>query len=72
MPSATMSPVQAYGKIDVLVSNAVVNPTMGPLLETPEAATAKILDVNVKAALLLAQRALPHIASGTSLRLHIV
>jgi NAD(P)-dependent dehydrogenase (short-subunit alcohol dehydrogenase family) len=48
----------------VLVSNAVANPTMGPLVDTPEAATAKILDVNVKAALLLAQRALKDMRDG--------
>jgi NAD(P)-dependent dehydrogenase (short-subunit alcohol dehydrogenase family) len=47
---------QAYGpSIDVLVSNAAVNPTAGPLLSTPLEAMDKILDINVKAALALLQ-----------------
>lgn len=36
-----------------LVSNAAVNPATGPVLELPESAIDKILDINVKAAILL-------------------
>ncbi|KAI8475439.1 MAG: hypothetical protein J3K34DRAFT_404955 [Monoraphidium minutum] len=59
--------VQAYGPcIDVLISNAAVNPTAGPLLSTPLPAVDKILDINVKAALGLVQVAAPHMRSGGS------
>ena len=58
--------MQKYGRIDALVSNAVVNPTAGPLLDTPEAAIDKILDVNIKAALLLTGLAAPYMPSGSS------
>lgn len=57
--------MQKYGRIDALVSNAVVNPTAGPLLDTPEGAIDKILDVNIKAALLLTSAAVPHMPRGS-------
>jgi NAD(P)-dependent dehydrogenase (short-subunit alcohol dehydrogenase family) len=37
------------------VSNAAVNPTAGPLLETPRDAFGKIYDINVGAALAIVQ-----------------
>eukprot|EP00039_Didymoeca_costata_P021930 m.3266 g.3266 ORF g.3266 m.3266 type:complete len:263 (+) comp2722_c0_seq1:83-871(+) len=37
-----------YGKIDYLVSNAAVQPSMGLTLETPETAYDKIFDINLK------------------------
>lgn len=58
---------QAYGRIDALVSNAVVNPTFGPMLDTPEAAMDKILAVNVKAGVLLAQAAAPHMPASAAI-----
>lgn len=60
--------VKAYGPtIDILVSNAAVNPTAGPLLDTPLDAVDKILDINVKAALALVQLAAPHMGRGGSI-----
>eukprot|EP00892_Ulva_mutabilis_P001957 jgi/Ulvmu1/11762/UM008_0176.1 len=53
--------VQEYKQIDVLILNAVVNPTMGPLLETPPSAMDKILSVNIKAAISLVAAAQPHL-----------
>lgn len=50
-----------YGGIDILVSNAAVNPTTGPVVECPEKVWDKIFEVNVKCALLLTQEALPYI-----------
>ena len=50
--------------IDVLVSNAAVNPTAGPLVDTPLDALDKIMDINVKAALALVQEAAPHMRRG--------
>eukprot|EP00879_Flechtneria_rotunda_P001720 GHRR01001883.1.p1 GENE.GHRR01001883.1~~GHRR01001883.1.p1 ORF type:complete len:254 (+),score=92.20 GHRR01001883.1:183-944(+) len=56
--------VQVYGQIDILVSNAAVNPTAGPLLDTPPDAIDKIFDINIKAALLLVQAAVRHMKRG--------
>ncbi|GLC38050.1 hypothetical protein PLESTB_000442300 [Pleodorina starrii] len=53
--------VQVYGGLDILVSNAAVNPGAGPLSETPPDVIDKILDINIKAAVLLVQEALPHL-----------
>lgn len=51
--------VSKYGGIDILVSNAAVNPVMCQVLDTPEEAWDKIFDVNVKAAFLLTQQVVP-------------
>jgi dehydrogenase/reductase SDR family protein 4 len=56
--------VQEFGQLDILVSNAAVNPTAGPLVDTPPDAIDKILDINIKAALLLVQAAVPHMKRG--------
>ncbi|XP_046396518.1 dehydrogenase/reductase SDR family member 4 [Ischnura elegans] len=53
--------VDKFGGIDILVSNAAVNPTTGPVLEIDESSWDKIFDVNVKAAYLLSKEALPFI-----------
>eukprot|EP00050_Salpingoeca_kvevrii_P011691 m.17286 g.17286 ORF g.17286 m.17286 type:complete len:261 (+) comp3577_c0_seq1:30-812(+) len=50
-----------HGKLDILVSNAAVNPVFGPAIKTPEDAWDKIFDINVKAAFLLTQEAFPHL-----------
>lgn len=52
--------LQDFGKIDILVSNAAVNPAAAPLLNTPADAIDKILNINIKAALMLVQDAFPH------------
>ncbi|XP_069044842.1 dehydrogenase/reductase SDR family member 4 [Lepisosteus oculatus] len=52
--------VQAYGGIDILVSNAAVNPFFGNILDSTEEVWDKILDVNVKAAFFLTQLVVPH------------
>lgn len=51
--------VKKYGKIDIFVSNAAVNPTVGSVLDCPEDAWDKIFDVNVKSAYLLAKDVVP-------------
>lgn len=58
--------MQAYARIDVLVLNATVNPTMGPLLDTPAAAMDKILSVNIKSAVALVGAARPHLAADAA------
>ncbi|KAF5842356.1 hypothetical protein DUNSADRAFT_7670 [Dunaliella salina] len=59
--------VQAFGKIDCLVSNAAVSPAAAPISETPGHAIDKILDVNIKSAVLLVNEAIPHMAHGGSI-----
>jgi len=51
--------VSEYGGIDILVSNAAVNPVMCQVLDTPEDAWDKIFDINVKSAFLLTQKIVP-------------
>jgi dehydrogenase/reductase SDR family member 4 len=50
-----------FGGIDVLVSNAAVNPAVGSVLEATEEVWDKIFDVNVKASYLLAKEVKPYI-----------
>lgn len=51
--------LDTFGGIDILVSNAAVNPTFGPILETPEESWEKIFDINLKSAFLLAKDVIP-------------
>ncbi|XP_045583541.2 dehydrogenase/reductase SDR family member 4 [Procambarus clarkii] len=52
--------LEKFGSIDILVSNAAVNPTMGGVLDCPESVWDKIFEVNVKNALQLTQLVVPH------------
>jgi len=51
--------VDKYGGLDILVSNAAVNPYFGPTLDCPEEAWDKIFDINVKTAFLLFKESVP-------------
>lgn len=51
--------LDTFGGIDILVSNAAVNPTFGPIQETPEESWEKIFDINLKSAFLLAKDVIP-------------
>lgn len=53
--------VEKYGGIDILVSNAAVNPEVGAVLDASESAWDKIFEVNVKCSFLLAKEVLPYI-----------
>ena len=48
-----------YGRVDVLVSNAAVNPSAGLILDMPDSAVDKILEINVKAAITLTREVRP-------------
>ncbi len=52
-----------WGRIDVLVCNAAVNPHFGPLAEITDAAYDKTLDTNVKSTLWLCNMVIPQMAA---------
>ncbi len=51
-----------WGRIDVLVCNAAVNPYFGPMAEIPDEAYEKTMDTNVKSVLWLCNMAIPAMA----------
>ncbi|KAL4234489.1 Dehydrogenase/reductase SDR member 2 [Mactra antiquata] len=53
--------VKEFGGIDMLVSNAAVNPIFGPILDATEEAWNKIFEVNVAATFFLIKEAVPYI-----------
>jgi NAD(P)-dependent dehydrogenase (short-subunit alcohol dehydrogenase family) len=52
--------METYGRIDILVNNAAINPYYGPLEGSDEVVFDKIMDINVKAPWLLSNLVLPH------------
>ena len=55
-----------YGRIDILVCNAAVNPYYGPLLDIKDDAFDKIMAANVKSNIWLCQLAIPQMAERGS------
>ena len=53
---------KAWGHIDILVSNAAVNPHFGPAMEIPDRAFEKIMDANVKSNQWMAKMVGPEMA----------
>merc|ERR1712042_272594 len=51
--------VDMFGGLDILVSNAAVNPYFGPTLECPEDVWDKIFEINVKVSFLLFKESVP-------------
>jgi NAD(P)-dependent dehydrogenase (short-subunit alcohol dehydrogenase family) len=54
---------EAYGKIDILVCNAAVNPHFGPTQEIPDSAFQKVLDCNIRSNHWLCQLVIPEMAA---------
>ncbi|MCH9674091.1 MAG: glucose 1-dehydrogenase [Gammaproteobacteria bacterium] len=52
----------AFGKIDILVANAAVNPYFGPIQEIPDSAFDKILGANIRSNHWLSQMVIPEMA----------
>ncbi|KAL9224325.1 hypothetical protein vseg_000371 [Gypsophila vaccaria] len=59
--------IQKFGRVDVIIFNAAVNPTPDTIINTKEPALDKLWDVNVKASVLLLQDAAPHLSAGSSI-----
>ncbi|KAM6585638.1 hypothetical protein CsatB_012640 [Cannabis sativa] len=61
--------VEKFGKIDVIVLNAAVNPMAGKsiatIMGTQESILDKMWEVNIKAPILLMQEAAPHMKNGS-------
>jgi len=55
-----------YGKVDILVCNAAVNPYYGPLLDIKDEAFDKIMGSNVKSNIWLCAQAIPQMAARGS------
>jgi NAD(P)-dependent dehydrogenase (short-subunit alcohol dehydrogenase family) len=55
--SAVAETVKAFGRLDILVNNAAVNPQYGPMMEAEIGAVRKVFEVNVIAVLAWTQRA---------------
>ncbi|MEM9546712.1 MAG: glucose 1-dehydrogenase [Bacteroidota bacterium] len=51
--------IEAFGGVDILINNAATNPVFGKLAEAEESAFDKIIDVNLKACLILANKCYP-------------
>ncbi|WP_338407893.1 glucose 1-dehydrogenase [uncultured Flavobacterium sp.] len=51
--------VKHFGGIDIVINNAAINPTFGPIIDTDNAVFDKIMGVNVKGALELCKQAYP-------------
>jgi NAD(P)-dependent dehydrogenase (short-subunit alcohol dehydrogenase family) len=60
------------GRVDALINNAATNPHFGPLLEAPEAAMDKTIEVNVKGYLNAARAYVAHVRSRGGTRGSIV
>jgi NAD(P)-dependent dehydrogenase (short-subunit alcohol dehydrogenase family) len=57
--------VQAFGRIDVLMNNAGINPpTDGSVLETPFEVWQQVLDVNLKSVFLCCKHGIPHLLAN--------
>lgn len=52
--------IESFGRIDILVNNAAINPVFGPIEEVSPEIFDKIMDVNVKAPWSLSNLVLPH------------
>jgi dehydrogenase/reductase SDR family protein 4 len=61
--------LQEFGRqhLDILVSNAAVNPAGGPILQMDDKVIDKILEINVRSAIWLTREAAKHMTKGGSI-----
>jgi len=64
--------IDNFGRIDVVVHNAAINPVVGPLENMDSGLFDKIMQVNLKAGFILSNLCLPHLRnSGSGSIIHI-
>jgi dehydrogenase/reductase SDR family protein 4 len=64
--------INPFGRIDILVNNAAINPVVGPLETMDDRLFDKIMQVNLKAGFLLSNFCMPHLrSSGNGSVIHI-
>jgi NAD(P)-dependent dehydrogenase (short-subunit alcohol dehydrogenase family) len=56
--------LERFGRLDILVCNAAVNPYFGPMAKMPDDAYDKIMNSNVKSNFWLCNMAAPHMAAA--------
>lgn len=56
--------MEAFGRLDILVCNAAVNPYFGPMTRMPDEAYDKIMNSNVRSNFWLCNLAVPHMEAG--------
>jgi NAD(P)-dependent dehydrogenase (short-subunit alcohol dehydrogenase family) len=59
--------IDAWGRLDVLFSNAGLSGTNAPITDYPEDIFDSVIDVNVKGSFLALKYAIPHMTSGGSI-----
>ena len=57
--------LDTFGKLDICISNAAVNPAAGDILDMPDGAIDKVLNINIKSAIQLAQAVRPHLPQAS-------
>ena len=66
LDSLVRTAVATWGRLDILVCNAAVNPYFGPMAEMPETAYDKVMNTNVKSNFILCNLAARHMAENGS------
>ena len=64
LASLVQQTVSRYGRLDICIANAAVNPFFGSLTDAPDDAFEKTMATNVKAVWWLAQLAKPHLVAS--------
>ncbi|MBV8448935.1 MAG: SDR family oxidoreductase [Hyphomicrobiales bacterium] len=64
LASLVQQTVSCYGRLDICIANAAVNPFFGSLTDAPDDAFEKTMATNVKAVWWLAQLAKPHLVAS--------
>ena len=59
--------MEAWGRLDVLFSNAGLSGTNAPITDYPEDIFDSVIDVNIKGSFLALKYAIPHMTSGASI-----
>lgn len=56
--------IDRFGRLDLLVANAAINPTFDPLADLSDESLQRVMDTNVAGPLRLARHGLPHLPTG--------